>query len=144
VLSGFGFWLGFWGGGGGHLEPEKPDPDPCAGVRPQDLDYSRVRPYRQGGRQSGEQHIRSRHLSGNIVKASQYFGHFNLVKSYNQFTFTFGTRHTGTRGSIIFQLEFPFSIGTERDARSESTGWNLLILEPDCKTVNTSHPGRIN
>jgi RHS repeat-associated protein len=120
------------------------DSDPCAGVTAGDLDYTRARRYRQGGYQTAEQHIRSRHLSGNIKEASQYFGDFEAVKAYNRLTFTFGQRERSTTGSYLFILKFPYPIGTDRANPFGTQNSNVLRLGPDCRTVDTSHPGEIN
>ena len=126
--------------------------DPCKGVKSSDLRYDKVRQYRRNkgmpgqGRyvyQTSEQHIRSRHMNP-ASGASQYFGSFHAVQNTNAYTFDFGNRMTDADGSaILIELNFPLPIvGTDRTEGFKPTGYNTLILENDCRTVVTSHPGR--
>ena len=67
---------------------------------------------------------------------------FGNVKSLNSITFLFGERDTNTTGTTIyFEYRFPFPVGTDSTGNHRPTNINSLILDGDCKTVRTSHPG---
>ncbi|HYX29071.1 MAG TPA: hypothetical protein VE863_10930 [Pyrinomonadaceae bacterium] len=148
-------------GGGGPQNPfkgttvtgEAKAKDPCDGVRPRDLDYSKTTAYRKYSKRgdligyvqlTAEQHIRQRHMTRGSG-GSQYIGTFAGVKKFNEFTFAVGTRYSGPTpdDSIIFEYEFPRIVGPVGTMLpySDPTNWNTLILAPDCKTVRSSHPG---
>jgi hypothetical protein len=125
--------------------------DPCEGVKSSDLRYDKVRKYKKNkgmegqGRyvyQTSEQHIRSRHMNP-ASGASQYYGSFHAVQNANAYSFDFGTRtRDSEHRNIYFELNFHLPIGTDRTEGFSPTGYNTLILENDCITVVTSHPGR--
>jgi hypothetical protein len=61
----------------------------------------------------------------------------------NAYSFDFGTRtRDSEHRNIYFELNFHLPIGTDRTEGFSPTGYNTLILENDCITVVTSHPGR--
>jgi RHS repeat-associated protein len=160
-------------GGGPARGPQNPltDPsvsfvNPCAGSKPSQLDYSRVRKYNDGGRQSAEDHIRWRHINPvNGNRASQYEDvHnrnagtseiFETVKKFNAVTFSSpDTVQTLTNGfspviiGYVFvktirpaEIEGRTSLGIDRQTKSPTLS-NSLFVGADCKTVDTSHPGK--
>ena len=154
VFTGWQIWLGYFpqhAGGRATAPATHRKEDPCEGVTSSDLRYDKVRRYRRnrgmGGRgryihQTAEQHIRSRHMNA-ASGASQYFGSFGAVRNTNAYTFNFGTRTTDSTGRhIYFELNFRLPIvGTDRNENFKPTSYNTLILESDCRTVVTSHPG---
>jgi hypothetical protein len=143
--------------------------DPCRGVSASDLDYSQRRRYGRGQRalvQTAEEHIRMRHLNPSSG-ASQYTTDppvsqdvlFQQVRGYNAATFTTPDMRRplqDSRGNItgyVFVKTFP-PIVPHPIYENSGAGWigidvqtggttltNTLFLGPDCRTVQTSHPG---
>ena len=134
--------------------------DPCKNVKATDLDYSQRRSY-GGIMESAEEHITRRHINP-ASPASRYWtdppqdpaAMMVQVKFYNALTFQFGDRINLPKGSgFAFVLSFPpfphpmyqgrkiaAWIGTDRQTQG-NTRTNTLFLGPDCKTIQTSHPG---
>jgi RHS repeat-associated protein len=126
---------------GGKTEKREKGEDPCAGKTAADLDYGRVRKYKEGGKMDAAEHIQHRHMNPGS-RASQYLGTFHSVQARNALTFTFGTRTDTVSGkAIIFQFTLPLLVGTDRNNDHQLTRVNTLILDGDCETVRTSYPG---
>lgn len=137
----------------------KREGDICSGAKATDLDYSQTRRY-GNVIESAETHIRRRHI--NLTSgASQYDTDprvgpnemFKHVKILNAMTFAAGVgqKLAGETG-FVFVFTFPVLphpiyprtmmawIGIDRQTKGR-TRTNTLFVGPDCKTVQTSHPG---
>jgi hypothetical protein len=143
--------------------------DPCTGVKVADLNYSKVRDYGSGANrvtESAKEHILKNHIDSRPGK-SQYEtdppqnreAMFVQVQFYNAVTFGLGARKDtfnkkGQLDSISFLFTFPpiaphryygRTVGEGwigRDQNGNTTLFNTLHLDPDCKTVRNSYPGR--
>jgi hypothetical protein len=143
---------------------------PCARIRRGDLDFGSRRQYggKKGPLESGGEHIMRRHINpANAQTAGQYTvnlssgvqGAFRAVKYLDQVTFMtpdaiqYQRLGDGKLVGIAFIKTFNPSVAKSVGSTNGGIGTlrlndgggvtltNILMLRPDCKTVDTSYPG---
>ncbi|HTR35829.1 MAG TPA: RHS repeat-associated core domain-containing protein [Bryobacteraceae bacterium] len=105
------------------------------------LDYSQL--LHKGNTQSTEDHIIENHMHGTTPGKSQYSAsYFWQVVGTNFLTFLFGAEvyDPGTNTVDFFFTGTAPNWFVGWDASGNETATNLLVLQPDCKTVVTSYP----
>lgn len=139
--------------------------DPCF-LNKFRLNYDKPRKPDSDGKTSARMHIAHRHINltahpdkskYRAASAISEGNVFRLVRVVNQLTFQNATGFKD-RGRIVYVYAVPevdvnqtlvplpytkvqLAVGEDRSRADKFTNVNTLVIEPDCRTVVTSHPG---